>query len=283
MESFTLAPGLEVTWVSVADLREQDLNAQVMQPREFERLTENIRERGALESLPYCTQQDDGPVEIVSGHHRVRASRAAGLEKIPVILDRQPMTRSTITAKQIAHNALVGSSNEEVLRRMVAQIADVDDLLSTGLPDDFLPIPRMDNPVMSTPQASFDWRTVSLAFLPHQLESLREVVEHLDGADLVGVAPVELFDDFARYLAQFARFRDIRSVGTTVAVLTRIALDRIAMDTSDEERWVSYDSVFDGNAMPAEAGRVVREALARAGFEHPWQALEKWAAEELAS
>lgn len=288
-----LAPDLEVRFVTIADLREQDINAQEMQPREFERLTENVRERGALESLPYCAQIGGaGPVEVVSGHHRVRAARAAGLTKIPVLVDTRTMTRSQIRAKQIAHNALVGKSNEEVLRQMLAQITSVDDLLATGLPDESLPLPAEDaNPVLNTPHAAFEWRTAALTFLPHQFEQFKEVVEALDGSqDFVGVAPVELFDDFARYLAQFARFREIKSVGTTIAVLTRIARDQLEMskDDASEEEWVKLESVLMVDAMPAPAAKVLREALAKAvskgkgSMEHPWQCLEAWAAEELA-
>lgn len=291
IESHLCGPALYIARVKITALREQDINAQVMQPREFERLVENIRERGALESLPYCTSQDGGPIEIVSGHHRVRASRDAGHTEIWVILDLAPMTRSQIRAKQIAHNALVGTSDESILRRMIEDVKSVDDLLATGLPDDFLPLPSsMPNPIMSTPQASFDWHVVSITFLPHQMDTFRDLITQLDGhKELVGVAPVECFDSFASHLAQFARFREIRSVGTTIAVLSRIAADQVEMnDDPDVEKWVKVESVLMGDEMPAPAGKVVAEAIAkrvkREGWEpaHLWRVLEAWAAEELA-
>lgn len=286
-----LEQGLYVARIAINEIREQDINAQVLQPREFERLVENIRERGTLESLPYCVVVD-GVVEVVSGHHRVRAARDAGKKTMWVLVDTLPMTRSQIRAKQIAHNALVGQSNEEILRKMVAEITEVEDLLATGLPDDMLPLPDLPpSPVLSTPHADFEWRTVAITFLPHQFDSFREVVAHLDGQqEMVGVAPVECFDGFASYLAQFARFRNIRSVGTTVAVLTRIAQDIVAMGEPQSEDWVKLESVLYGDAMPAAAGAVLREALAkrakREGFDEEtplWRVLEVWAAEEMAS
>jgi len=42
---------LYVMVLPIAAVKEADVNAQVMQPREFERLTSNIRSRGQVESL----------------------------------------------------------------------------------------------------------------------------------------------------------------------------------------------------------------------------------------
>lgn len=91
-------------------LREQDINARVMDDAKFNQLVANIEKRGTLEQLPYCVLTDRG-VEIVSGHHRTRAARAAGLDHINVLLDRTELTRSSIAAKQLAHNAIEGTDD----------------------------------------------------------------------------------------------------------------------------------------------------------------------------
>ena len=52
-------------------LIEQDLNARYMSDNMFRQLTENIKNRGLLESLPYCCLTAKG-IEVVSGHHRLR-------------------------------------------------------------------------------------------------------------------------------------------------------------------------------------------------------------------
>ncbi|HEU5032745.1 MAG TPA: ParB/Srx family N-terminal domain-containing protein, partial [Spirillospora sp.] len=76
-QRFPIADGLYVMWLEPTVLREQDVNAQTMSPRHFDRLTENIRGRGMIESLPYVYWPDEeGVPEIVSGHHRCRAARA---------------------------------------------------------------------------------------------------------------------------------------------------------------------------------------------------------------
>ena len=53
----------------------------------------------------------------------------AGIQRIPVIVDTKPMTRSTITAKQIAANELTGHADENLLAQLVTQMDNVDDLL----------------------------------------------------------------------------------------------------------------------------------------------------------
>ena len=50
-DRWQIADDLYIEFVDIGVLREQDLNAQVMQPRHFERLTENIRQRGMVAGI----------------------------------------------------------------------------------------------------------------------------------------------------------------------------------------------------------------------------------------
>lgn len=291
-----LGQGMEVRLVSIADLREQELNARVMQPAQFERLSENIRTRGALESLPYCWQPPDGGhEEIVSGHHRVRAARAAGLQEIPVLVDTLAMSRSQITAKQIAHNQLAGYDDQALLKELTKQIQTVDDWLETGLPEEFLPAVGNDDTLLLTPHAEFDWRTVTLTFLPHQLESFKELISEMVGQqDLVAVSPVEQFEPFCKALAEYSRIKSVKSAGTAVALLTEVAQQEIAAHTApnlegDDETWVPVSAVLGTTKIPAPVARVLRQALDQYFAEgevtekNYFQALEFLAAEKLAA
>lgn len=226
-----LGDDLELWVCTIAALKEQDVNAQIMTPAQFDRLTENIRTRGQVESLPYCylARNNPGPAEIVSGHHRVRASRAAGLTEIPVILDRREMTRSQIVSKQLSHNALTGTSDADMLKELLKQVTTVDDLLATGLPENLLPTVDPNPTPITQPRADFDWRTVTFTFLPHQLDNFKTLIEHLNGAqDLVGVAPLDGFDTFAKALGGYSRIRDVRSIGMVIDLLTTVALAETA-------------------------------------------------------
>lgn len=93
--------------VSVDEIREQDLNARVMPPEMMERLAETVKTEGRLEQLPFTVLRK-GYFELVSGHHRVRAARAAGLVEIFVLADTRDLSKSKVRAKQIAHNRISG-------------------------------------------------------------------------------------------------------------------------------------------------------------------------------
>ena len=56
-----------------------------MDTQTFNRLAANIEKDRRLESLPFCaasTKGDKTVLEIVSGHHRIRAARKAELQKV---------------------------------------------------------------------------------------------------------------------------------------------------------------------------------------------------------
>lgn len=242
-DTMQIGEDLYIKWVEVTTLREQDINAQVMQPRHFERLTGNIRKRGGLESLPYCHQPGGkGPVEVISGHHRSRAARSAGMSRIPVIVDTRTMRRSEVIAKQIAHNELMGSPDKDVLATLVSLIDNVDDLIATGLDEEQLPTVEADDTKLAIPHGEFDWRAATLMFLPHQMEDFKDAIMAIaNGTDLVGVASVEQFDEFASAVYAFGRCKEVRNFTTMIALLTDIARREVeqaaqeaAQDTEDD-------------------------------------------------
>lgn len=206
-----------------------------MQPREFDRLTENIRIRGQVESLPYCHQPGGtGVISIISGHHRVRAARAAGLTEIPVIIDTREMRRSEIVAKQIAHNELHGTSDETVLATLVAMMDNVDDMLMSGLDENALPTMENDDTHLLVPAADFDWRTVTLMFLPSQVKDWSKAVMMIEKkAEVIGVASIDQFEQFAQACADYGRTRNVKSMVTTITVLTKIAQAEIEKSQED--------------------------------------------------
>ena len=120
-----LGGGLEIWRVGIDEPREQDENARSMTKPMFERLTATIGKDRRLESLPFCAYVN-GAIQIVSGHHRVRASRSAGLDEIFVIVDTTGLTADQIRAKQLAHNAIAGEDNPELLKRIYNRIDDVN-------------------------------------------------------------------------------------------------------------------------------------------------------------
>ena len=238
LDRLEVGEDLYVTIAKVDDLREQDVNAHVMKPGTFDRLVENIKTRGQLESLPYCAQPGgEGPIEIVSGHHRVRAARAADVKTIPILLDTSAMTRSTIIAKQLAHNAIIGSDDPDLIKQLVSRIDNPDDLLASGLPSDVIGGNADEEGIsLFTPRIDFDYRTVSFAFLPHQQADFERLIALLEGRqDLVVAAPIEQFDELLKTAAKFARIKNIKSGGTAVTLLIRMALEEIERVEAEAE------------------------------------------------
>lgn len=259
-----IGDGLYVVMVDTASLKEQDVNAQVMQPREFDRLVENIRERGGLESLPYTHQPGaDGPISIISGHHRFRAARAAGLERIPVILDVQQMSRGKIISKQIAHNELHGEPDKDVLAQLVAQLTDVDDMLRTGLPDDWLPTVEKDDTTLAIPHADFDWRSVTMMFLPAQLERLEDLVRTVARSnDMIGHATLDQFNEFSKAMIAYGHTQNIKSMASVVDMLTKIALRDLAEHEAKQAEEAAEAEAVEASRQQAGSDEETSELLA---------------------
>ena len=78
---YDMGTGLIIAKVQIDKLREQDINARIMKKEMQDQLTANIKNRGQLESLPLLAEKD-GVLEIVSGHHRIKSARAAGMKEI---------------------------------------------------------------------------------------------------------------------------------------------------------------------------------------------------------
>ena len=222
-----LSNGFEVWKLIVSNIKEQDVNAQVMEDRKMKILTSNIKNRGALESLPYVIKQGE-TFSVISGHHRVRAANNAGLKQIYCLVDTNELTKSQIISKQISHNELVGSADSEILGELVKQMQDVDDLIASGLPEKYLNSIQGDPMTIDLPQLEFDWRTINLVFLPKQQTDLETLVKLIDNkAAMVGAVNVEQYDKFVKVMNQFGKTQNIKSLATTISFLVDLGLKEI--------------------------------------------------------
>ena len=177
------------TWVPVwslpkTDFREQDINARIMKTEMQKQLTDNIKKRGQLESLPFCALID-GKIEIISGHHRIRSAKDSGvLTELFVILDTTGLRRSQVAAKQLAHNAISGFDDQSTLKEIAKMIDDVDDMLESYIGKDIIGEPMAELEKLLSPKVEFDWKNVTFTFLPHQLRDLDQLVKVLGSLSL---------------------------------------------------------------------------------------------------
>ena len=251
---YDLGDGLELRRVPAAGtLRDQPINAQIMGDTDFKALTRNIARAGHLESVPFCAWTDD-VLQIVSGHHRVKAAAAGGLDSIIVLVNTTGLTRSEIVAKQIAHNQIVGSPDETIVAQLLTELITVDDLLETGLPQDQLPtlVDPGGLPAFEGLDPDIHWRTMTLTMLSDQFDDVDAWVSEHTGQDpdtVAVLAPVEQFDRFQAALGKWAERRRVRSAGIAVGLLTETAADEnladeilnSLLDQADRPTWAKED------------------------------------------
>ena len=217
-------------------LKEQDVNARILPSDEYNQLALNIKNRGRLESVPYCAKVDGG-IEVVSGHHRVKAARSAGLTHAPILVDESGLSRPEIIATQLAHNRLAGFDDQQTLRLLFDHLDDPALMLETGLSEEMdRPFPEVEWEGSITPHLTFDWKVVTFTFLPHQLKDFEDLFAALPSSDLVGYAERPLFEPFVKAASRYGRLKTMRSIGLIIAALTEIALAEVAKEEGEESQ-----------------------------------------------
>lgn len=220
-ELYDLGNGMSVCKVDInRELREQDLNARIMSGQAFSQLVKNIKKRGGLESLPYCVKKDD-VIEIVSGHHRIRACREAGITEIPVLLDTSKLTRSQIVAKQLAHNSIVGEDDKDILRQLYEMMDTIDDKLESFIDENDIKVEKLNQQEIIDLSEKVDFKTMTFVFTSKEFGDVQKVLERLgnENPDAVGVASNEDFKPLVEKLNQVQKDYDVKSVAVAMHIL----------------------------------------------------------------
>ncbi|MFE9127789.1 ParB N-terminal domain-containing protein [Streptomyces sp. NPDC007148] len=156
-----------------------EVNARYMRKEEYDRLVENIRRDGCLTSTPLIYsggEYAEGRELILSGNHRTMASVEAGLEEIDCMLIEEQLTRPQLVAIQLSHNAINGQDDPATLKQLYEELDDVDWRAYSGLDDEQLQLLAEVQPE-GLSEANLDFATVSLIFLPPELEAAREAFD----------------------------------------------------------------------------------------------------------
>ena len=233
-----LSPGQALYRVHIDALREQNKNARVMDPDTFERLVENIRRDGYLRSLPLCTivenQGGNKEFEIISGHHRVRASRAAGLEYINVLVEEDEMSRDEIISEQLSQNALQGRDDPQILAELYAEIEDIDKKIETGLREAEL---MADLPALEVdpgPRIDLDIELINVLFLRRQYDRWQEALALIQEDAKLYIADKETWDEFAAAVRTVAANEDVKAIGAILSRMVDIVLEYYASKPEPE-------------------------------------------------
>ena len=259
---YDMGHGLIIAKVPIKDVKEQDINARIMKDDMQSLLTENITKRGQLESLPLLADKD-GKLEIVSGHHRVKSAKAAGIEELISIIDVSGLTRSQIAAKQLAHNAIEGFDDESTLKEICKAITDVDDMIESAMPKEYFNEIQHEVESLATPALDFDFKTVTFTFLPHQLHDLENVIKSIPAGELLGYADIDQFKSFADAVEKTKKYENIKAVGTAIYQMVKLTEEHYA-DYDENEDWQPLVSLFGGGAVSAEDAEIIKKALQKA-------------------
>lgn len=216
-----LGNNLKIAKVDInSELKEQSLNAQTMGKEAFSQLVANVKKRGGLESLPYCVLKD-GKIEIVSGHHRVRACRAAGITEIPVLLDESSLTRSQIIAKQLAHNSIVGTSDKSILRQLYEEMDSIDDKLESFVSVEDLAKQGVSESEVLNLAEPVKFKTMTFLFTPKEFDDVRAVLERLEqeAPNMVAVCDEKDFEPFVKRIQETKKANDVKNASVAMHLL----------------------------------------------------------------
>ncbi len=275
---YDMGSDLVIAKVLIDKVKEQDINARIMKKEMQDQLTMNIKNRGQLESLPFLAEVN-GVLEIVSGHHRIKSARAAGMKIFIAIIDVSGLSRSKIAAKQLAHNAISGFDDQSTLREIVKMLNDVDDMMESFVGKDILEEPLAQYDKLLSPAVQFDFKNITFTFLPHQVKDMDVLLKALSSSapDIIGVASYDECQKFIEALSKYQKFSDIRNVGAAVHSMIETVVEK--MDDAgfdDTDDWTYLTKIFGSNAIPAESAEVIKKALKKAEKEGSITSKNRW-------
>lgn len=227
---------LRLLYVDVDTVHEQDLNAQSMPKAMFDQLVDNLKSTGAPESLPLLVMTEKG-IEIISGHHRIRAMRKAGIKRT-LALVYTSLSRARIHAKQLAHNSISGSSDAELVKRIWERIDDVQARFEAFIDPrlfDSIPAPVSFKPV-DVDMVNVA-KSILVVFLPTQKMDFDAVLEQIlpkTEVDAVYIAHREIYGDWMKAFKRVRTDLDIVNVPTALAEMARLAQERLDQLSAEE-------------------------------------------------
>ncbi len=221
----SLPNGLQVWHVHIDYLREADKNARTMTPDRFKRLVSNIDREGRLESLPLCyLEKDSEEFKIISGHHRTRAARNAGLTEIPILTIIDDLSNARRTAKQLAHNALEGADDQQILKELYDSIDEMEAKQESGIIEEDV-LKLIDSVKVDDVVLPLEMEVVQLLFLPNEIKNLDRILDLVSKDDKVLVADLKSFSEFKHAVQKVVKAEDIRNVSAILVRMLEIVED----------------------------------------------------------
>lgn len=280
------------------------INARFMRYEMFQRLVENVKRDGQLESVPLLAilglyADGDEPLrdeatgdpiyEVLSGNHRVKAAIAAGLTEIRALAILDPVPREERIAKQLSHNSIEGEDDPAILKQLYTEL-DLDLKQYAGLDDKTLEL-MGEVKIGTLAEANLTYQSVSLVFLPEEAAAVDAAFRAAKA-----LAPGDLYlARFGEYDRLLDRLEDIGSAHMVKSAASQLLLmlelverhlDELRTGWYNEltgqarhDKTAPLTSLFETTAIPTKHAVIIARALkeARARQVAPAEAMARWA------
>jgi hypothetical protein len=177
-----------------------------MRVEQYKRLVENIRRDGCLTSVPFAIRHagstgspQDDRYTILSGNHRVKAAKDAGLSEVLVLYSDRELSHAQQVAIQLAHNSIAGQDDLAILRELYDEINDVALKEYSGLDD--VVLGKMNPPDLDPlSEKGLEYRIVSIAFLPDEVDRAEKLFAKVLEQAIGDRTWINRYADYDRFL-----------------------------------------------------------------------------------
>lgn len=176
----------EYRQVNIGEIIESPVNAQVMAEKEFSRLVKNIRRDGGLTATVLLMRQSGTDrLMCISGHHRIRACKKAGISNVPVMIIPE-LSESDRIRLQLSHNDIHGEPDMEIVHEMLLLMQETD--------KEFVGDYGQEQ-IKELGEISDDqFRYVSVCMKPESADLLMGIIESIDGDEKLLIDKEEFED-----------------------------------------------------------------------------------------
>lgn len=214
----------------------QKKNARYFDVQTFNQLVANIKADGRLEGTPLCYETEESlnlpdnekEYGIISGHHRIEASKAAHLDMILIMVIELKKGNDELRSKQLSHNSLVGKDDQAVLKDLFDEIKDIEFKVMSGLKSE---IEKISYTSLNFKIGSF--KNFSVTFLPEDEEVYQEAISQIEefaayrSGEMVQLAPLPIYDKFADGIRAIKKIENIKSNATAFRFLLELGLEAL--------------------------------------------------------
>lgn len=261
-------------------------NARYMTHEQFKRLVQNVKNDGCLTSAPFVWHNVITDEYIVmSGNHRTKAAIEAGLTAIDVIMTSDPLTEAQRIAIQISHNSISGQDDLATLKNLYEKILDIDMKEYSGVDDKTLELLKKVKPV-SIGEANLKFQTLSLVFLPDELEEAKKVLDialKMTKSDEKWVTRFEQYDSWLDGIETAGAAYGVRNVATSLNIIFDIFnknLDQLrdGWDHSESKKsmLVPFSTIIGVEKISVESAKIIAKACDMAVSRGECKSDEKW-------